>query len=257
MSIIALQKRFIGFLSLCFMSIPALSANGHIYLSSSLAASFAELNKNTPVINYDSGLLMDAYPLKSTHASSAVFGFNGGYEFIPANHRIAIALGVGLYTNAADYNFDGQLVETASGDPSSTLYNYTYYINSTRLMAEIQLTWLMKKISPFIDFGVGPAWNRIGGYSESPATSNGYVALPPFQSNTNVNLAYQVGFGISTAGNFAVHHADFKQDRVSLGYRYVNLGSTSLGTRGAVYPFHLNTGSLTTNDVYLSYTHLF
>lgn len=258
MPTIGCKKRLISFLSLFFFSIPAFSAYGHIYAGASLGASFAKLDNRSPQISYLSGaLITDAYPLNSTNASTGIFGINGGYEFTGINWRPAVALGLGIYSLLVDYDYKGQLIETPAGDPSSTLYNYTYSINNTRVMAEIQLTWMFCHFSPFINFGAGPAWYRMNGYTETPATSNGFTALPPFRSHTNVNLAYQAGFGVSTAFNFAGSQSDFPQERISVGYRYVDLGTTTFKTRGSVYPYRLKTGLLTTNDVYLSYTHLF
>lgn len=251
------KKILISFFTL-FFSIPAFSSDGHIYLGASLGGSTAKIGNSSPRISYSSGAsITDVYPLDHSRASAPIFSLNGGYEFTGAKWKPAIALGLGIYSNLADDQFDGQLIETAAGDPSSTLYNYNYHLNSTRIMAEIQLTWMLGKLSPFINVGAGPAWNQTTGYTEMPVTSTGYVALPPFQSRTNVNVAWQAGLGVSTAFNFAGSQADFPQERVTLGYRYVNAGTTSFGTRGSVYPYKLNTGMLTTNEIYLGYTHLF
>lgn len=251
------KKRFTSLLALSFFSFPAFSACGHIYVGTSLGASFALLGKHTPQISYDDNLLMDAYPLNNRRGAAPIISINGGYEFLGDNWKPAVALGLGLYSNPTDYDYHGQLIETALGDPSSTLYNYNYNINTTRLMAEIQLTWMLGKLAPFINFGAGPTWNKMDGYTETAITSTGYPALPPFRSHTNVNFAYQAGFGVSTAFNFPVCHSDTTHERISVGYRYANLGTTAFGTRGSPYPFSLKTGLLKSNDIYLSYTHLF
>lgn len=252
------KKRVISFITLSFFSIPAFSACGHYYLGTSLGASFAKLSKSSPQIAYVSGdTITDDYPLNSTRVSTAVVSVNGGYEFIGAGWRPAVALGLGVYNNPTNYFYNGQVIETPAGDASSTLFNYSYEISSTRALVEIQLTWLLGKLSPFIHFGVGPAWNKMSSYTETAATSTGYSALPPFQNKTDVNFSYQAGLGISTAFNFAGVQSDFPQERISVGYRYVNLGTTSFGIRNSDYPYQLKTGVLASNDVYLSYTHLF
>lgn len=256
MPAIARLKKVVSLVALFFYAIPAFP--GHVYLGSSFAASVAALHQQSPQISYASGaLITDAYPLNHTETLSAVASLNGGYEFAATPWKPAIALGLGLYTTLVDYSYQGQLIETAAGDAGSALYDYHYHINSTRMMAEVQLTWVCKKLAPFINFGIGPTWNTLNNYTETSATSSGYTALPPFQSHTNLNLAYQAGLGVSTAFNFANHPVSFLQERVSLGYRYVNLGHHSFGTRGSAYPYSLNTGRFTTNDLYLSYTHLF
>jgi len=247
----------VSLFALLLFAAPAFSTLGHVYLSGSVGPSYAKLGKSTPRISYLSGVLItDAYPLKSDYSLSVTLSVNGGYEFTGAKWMPAIMLGCGGYFNP-QYYYRGQAVETAAGDPSSTLYNYHYHINTTRLMAEMQLTWILAYVSPFINLGVGPAWNRASGYKETAVTSTGYPPLPPFHSQTNLNCAYQAGLGISTAFNFCENQSCVQQERVSVGYRYVYLGKTAFGTRGSAYPYQLNTGSLMLNDVYFSYTHLF
>jgi opacity protein-like surface antigen len=252
------KSSLVSFVALCVISFPVFSATGHMYAGASLGGSYAHIGNSSPQITYSSGVpIIDDYPLGSQNVSTTMLSLNGGYEYPGANWMPAIAVGLGLYTNPADYDFNGQVIETVTGEAPARLYNYTYNINNTRLMAEVQLTWLMKHLSPFISFGAGPGWNRTNSYMESVVTSTGFVALPPFQSRNNLNLAYQAGIGVSFAFNYANPAADFLQDRISIGYRYVNMGQTSFGTRGVEYPHSLNTGSLQTNDIYISYTHLF
>ncbi len=255
---LACKRKLISFITLCVLSLPAFPATGHMYGGASLAASFANIGKSSPQITYFSGVpIRDDYPVSGRDASAAMFSLNGGYEYEGDNWIPAIALGLGFYTTPVDFDYNGHVIETVTGDAPSTLYKYSYDLNSTRVMAEVQFTWLMKNISPFISFGAGPSWNKMSGYTETPVTSTGFVAQPPFRSNTNVNFAYQLGFGLSTAFNYAHPACDFLQDRISIGYHYVNLGQTSFRTRGSTYPFSLKTGLLTTNDIYISYTHLF
>jgi opacity protein-like surface antigen len=240
-------KKILPLLSCVFFIAPLFAAPGNKYIDLSVGGSFASLNNSVPQISYSSGALVtDSYPLNSTETSASIFSIRSGYEFKGEKERPAIAIGLGFYSNLADMNFSGQVTENI---PGSDPYNYAYAINSTRLMAEIQLTWMLGKWVPFINIGLGPAWNRMDNYTETAVGSGSYPPLPPFQPQTNVNLAYQAGLGLSM-----LFHV---QERISLGYRYVNLGSNSFGTRGADYPYALNTGVLTANEVYLSYTYLF
>lgn len=250
-------RKLIEVLCLSFCTTSAMATNHHAYISAGVGGSQARLSANNPEINYYDGNLTDAYPLNHSRASTAVVSLNAGYEFKVCSMQPTIAVGLGVYTNPTPYGYSGQLIETASGDPANTLYNYTYNVTSTRVMAEAQLTWTVGNFTPFINVGVGPAWNDMNGYTEAPVDSEGYVALPPFSSRTSTNLAYQAGFGVGYAFNVEGNDSAFKHERISVGYRYVNLGNTSFGTRGAEYPYALRTGSLTSNDVYLTYTHLF
>ncbi|MFI4963010.1 MAG: outer membrane protein [Legionellales bacterium] len=252
-------RRLVGLLGLCFLSHQGFATVGHYYLGGSVAASFAQLGSNSPQISYTSGVLItDAYPLNNTTESSAVLSLNGGYEFSSLASRPAIALGLGIYGTPGKYSYTGQLVETAAGNPSSALYDYQYSIKTTRLMAEMQMTWkLMERLSPFINLGLGPSWNQMNGYTEMASTSNGYPPLPPFLKQTQTRFAYQAVVGISLPFSCKGDGAEALKERMALGYRYANLGGTSFGSRGVIYPYALNTGSLSTNEVYLAYTHLF
>ena len=177
------KARVLSFFASLLFSIPAFSTCGHAYLGISVGASYAKLSNTRPQISYESGVLItDAYPLGSNRSLSVILNVNSGYEFTGLNWRPAIALGVGGYFNPTNYHFSGNVIETAPGNASSTLYKYHYHMNSTRAMAEIQLTWVLAYVSPFINFGIGPAWNRASGYKETAVNSTGYPPLPPFHS---------------------------------------------------------------------------
>jgi len=234
---------------LCVLSTPVLSANVRPYAGISVGASDGNSGKGSPNITYVSGVpITDNYPVNDRNILKTMISINGGYEYEGAHLRPAIALGLGLYTTPSDFHYKGHVVETITGDAADTLYRYSYNIKTTRLMAEAQFSWLIKNLLPFISIGVGPSWNRFNNYTESPVNSSGFVALPPFESHTNHHVAYQAGFGLGY---------DYCQERFAIGYRYVNLGQISSGTRGSEYPYALKTGLFTTNDIYLSYTHLF
>lgn len=252
------SKQKFSWVILFLFSTSVFAANGHMYFGGTIGASEATVGNTNPTIKYYDGNLTDAYPVHDRHATTALIGVNGGYEFVGAGYMPAIALGLGIYGTPWEYDYKGQVIETAIGDLSSTLYNYKYNIVSTRFMIETQFTLMLGKLAPFLNIGIGPAWNRLNGYRESSVDGTGCVEqLPTFQSHTNTNFAYQVGLGVGYAFNFKSYVLDYLHERISLGYRYVNLGETSFGTRGAVYPFNLNMGRLSSNEVYLSYTHLF
>lgn len=250
------KKLQTDFLKLLLLMLPTVPAYAHVYLGGTLGASFASLSHQTPEITYDNATVTDTYPQHTHQATAPILSLNGGYEFSGTGKKPAIALGLGVYTNLANYDFNGQLIETLADEPSVLLSNYTYNIYSTRLLAEVQLNWAFKLLSPFLHAGIGPVWNRMSDYKETAASHNVYTVFPPFQSQTNVNLAYQFGGGLYHAFNFSKTTSMVKHERFALGYRYANLGTTSFGTRGSAYPYPLNTGTLQTNDVYLSYTHL-
>lgn len=251
---IFIRRQFVSVLLLFFVNAIYANAN-HFYVGGMLGPSFANVDKH-PSITYYNGDLHDAYPINNNHQTGMMMGLNTGYEFAGLGCKPAIALGLGFYGNPSPFHFKGQLIETAAGDPAFLLYHYKFNARSTRLMAEANLSWIVKSFMPFINAGIGTAWNYAFGYSESVATPDGFVALPPFKAHTNTRFAYQVGFGLGYAFDWCPRAA-FPRERISLGYRYVDAGNIAFVTRGAEYPHRLNLGSFKTNDVYLSYTHLF
>ena len=230
----------------------------HYYVGGSAGYSRGMISNRDPQIQYANGTLTDAYPSRNIQANTLIGSLNGGYEFGGTGKVPSVALGLGVYVNPTRYLFRGQLIETPLNDASNLLYNYKYTINTTRVMAEAQFTWLIGNVTPFLNVGLGTSFNHIASYSESVATSDGYVPLPPYQSHTNTNFVYQVGCGIGYAFDYTYDSdIDYLRERVSIGYLYANLGSTSLGTRGSVYPYSINAGNFETNNIYISYTHMF
>ncbi|MFI4956054.1 MAG: outer membrane protein [Gammaproteobacteria bacterium] len=244
----AFKKSFLACSLLLFFNGSVCYAAGHAYMGTTLGASFGTLSHSTPEITYAEGTVTDSYPLSDTTGVAPVWGVKGGYEFAGQHGIPAVALGVGVYTTTTGYDYDGKVYEAAIGAPGTTLFKYSYSVNSTRLMVETQLTWDIKSWLPFIDVGIGSAWTRMTDYTEISEPGIAPPAAPPFHSQTQVNFAYQVGFGLAKA---------FDDHRVFLGYRFASLGQTSFGTRGESYPYALKTGVLNTNDIYVGYTHLF
>lgn len=256
------MKKFIRAVSymgaaLTFLSSPTFATCGQGYLGGSVEAAFSYLTNSHPSINYYDGQLTDFYPLNQTNSTRTVLSLNGGYEFFGSGYQPAIALGLGVYTNPTRYHFNGQVNEAVTGETPFSLYHYAYQVRSTRLMAEAKFTWQFKQFLPYIDLGIGSAWNRFSNYSESPATVDNFVVYPPFQSSTRANFAYQAGVGVGYGFNFNPCRQGEKHERVALGYRYANAGAVASGIRNADYPYKLNAGHLATNSLYLSYTHLF
>lgn len=253
-----LAASFISFFPVC-----SLAFSGHSYLGVSAAATFAGLETRTPKITYNNNATTDSYQLNNTGTTSLMTGVNFGYEIDATEKTPAFALGLGGYFTPVQYKYNGSLIESVAGLPNSTLNNFQFNLSSTRVMLEAQLTFSLEEfspavdwISPFVNVGVGTAWNHFNSYSESP-TSGSVVVLPPFQARTVTNFAFQAGFGIFYSYNFASEEGFYKHERVSLGYRYVDLGNVSSDIRSNAYPYKLNFGKLVSNEVYLSFTHLF
>ncbi len=251
-------KSITSFLLLCFFLPPVFAAStGHVYLGILIGAGISKLDHSNPQINYDDGFLTDSYPVYNSRSTRAILAANGGYEFLGSGILPALSLGLGIYGAPKNYAYRGQLIETAYGDPSFPLYYYKFHRDNLRLMIESKFSWKISTIAPYVDLGLGWAWNRLSDYRENPVNATGYVALLPFHANTNNHFTYQIGLGISYLLNCKDLKSDYQQDRISLGYRYVDLGHISFGTRGITYPYSLNFGRLTNNEIYLAYTHFF
>lgn len=139
----------------------------------------------------------------------------------PLKRKWLWQLGLSYYDNA-DYQVNGQVYQ--DGNSSMNNLGYTYGINSERLMAETKILGTLKKIiHPYVDVGIGAAFNASNGYSEFDISNGaGFPMSNPFANKTMDNFAYMVGFGID---------ADVtKILRMGLGYRFVDLGDSSLGT---------------------------
>lgn len=250
-------KKYVFLGSFYLISSFADASDGHFYLGGDLGTSQANLGINNPEITYYYNYFTDAYPLNNTHATTGMLGLNGGYEFSGSEKKPAVAVGIGIYNTPEHYNYSGTVIETPVQSPATTLYTYQYQISSMRIMAESKLTWTIKNhVVPFVDFGVGRAWNTLSHYQET-AEPGYFVAYPGFQAKTSINLAYQAGFGCGYAFNLIDHNSSIQHERLSLAYRFVNLGDTSFDARSAAYPYALHTGRLKTQDVYLNFSHVF
>lgn len=232
----------------------------YMYLGGSLGGSSGQISASDPSITYADGTITDTYPLNRRNSIRSIFSLNGGYELMGLEGNPTFDIGIGVYSTPTGYAYNGNLIETdtAAGGAGVTLYNYSYRVSSTRIMLEGQINFVLGNFSPFINAGIGSAWNNASSYDESPAGAATYPPLPSFANKSMTNFAYQGGVGISYLFSTGAYREDeFKPERLSLGYRYANLGSAGFGTRGATYPYPLNIGTLTTNDIYLSYTHFF
>lgn len=119
-------------------------------------------------------------------------------------------------------NIDGKIYKWES---STVGYNYQYAVVSHVLWLDNQLdiiSW--KKLTPFVDAGLGSAFNTARNYTENP------VELPPrpsaaFATKTNTQFAWRAGVGL----NYALDWVKYV-NQISLEYRYNDLGNANTGT---------------------------
>ncbi len=242
----------------CILCSTVYALDGKFYFGDNFGVNIATLSNQNPAISYNNPSITDTYSLNSDKNLSGMWGLDSGYEQIGKGFIPNVALGLGMYGIWQPYHYAGQMTETI-GNTSQTLYDYRFKLRSYRVMAETKLSWNVKyNILPLIDLGVGPAWNYTSNYSELIApTNNNSVTLPPFQSKTNTNVAYQVGVGLSYGFNFATRPDNLKYNYITVEYRYVYLGKIALNARGPQYPYSLALGKLIAQEVFLNLTHLF
>lgn len=251
-----LKLRDILLCCLIVFSSSAFAIAGRVYVGGTIATSSTQISNNHPSINYYDGNLTDDYPVHGSRSNQALFGINAGYEFTGNSIIPAVALGLGIYSSPR-HTYHGRVVETALGDPSFALYANKFHIDTARMMVETQFNWAYRSILPYINLGVGLVWNHVQGYQETSLDNIGYVPLPAFRSKTLTHFAYQIGIGIGYDFQFLNDPFPCQRERISLGYRFVDLGRVSFGTRGSDYPYRLNLGRLSAQEFYLIYAHYF
>lgn len=227
-------------------------AYDHLYFGIIVGVGVAKIGKQQTDVS--SGGWGSEYLPNNAYNPSLLYGANGGCEF-KLKSNASLSIGLGMYQNL-NYYAKGQVwvINTLNPSPDYNYHslNYQYKIQSTRLMLETQLNWLLYlnnvKISPFILIGIGPSINSANSYEDIQIDPI-QQPTPGFKTRSNVNFAYQLGFGIACPFNS-------DHDRLSIGYRYVDLGRAYFNSRQS-FDYQLEAGKIRTNEVYLSYTHLF
>jgi opacity protein-like surface antigen len=151
------------------------------------------------------------------------------------------------------YYFNTQVGNTIMqySDPEFLNYNYNWNFKSNLLLATAKLNLVQYgKLSPYINGGIGAAFNNASGYSETALNNVTPRVSPAFANNSSTQFAYQAGIGL-----------DFRaspQAIFSLGYNYQNLGGLSSGAgTGAWSNQTLSSGSYSSNEVLVSVNYLF
>lgn len=234
-------------------------AVGHVYSSVQIGGDFGSLSNHDPEIIYYNRNLIDSYPVNHPYDGTSFVGIGSGYEFEGHKFVPNVSFGAGFYDTLSSYRYKGRVTEAPLNGATTLLYNYRYRLNAKRFMAETKIAWEdQHHIEPFIDMGLGAAWINAKDYNETAVSSNGFVALPPFNSNIKANFSYQVGFGMGYGFSFKKNNVNhYEPNHIALGYRYVNLGKVAFGTRGQSYPYALKPGTLSAQEFYFEFTRFF
>jgi len=242
-----------SFCLLCFAAAPLAQAEPQ-----SQSGWWASLEAGTAFVNPGSGTLEpmpnvdkpDNYSV-TNFDTTAVLGLGAGYAFKsetrPDNR-------LGLY-------YDYYSPSTLSGDIEKweyiTAYTYSYKISSNTVWRNDQqdlFNW--HNIVPFIEFGLGVAFNSASDYNEVPVPENPLQDRrdqpAAFEDKTNTAFAWRVGAGV----NFLLPWMD-NQFRVGLQYRYTDRGEVKTG--GSEHYPSMNQGlntELRSNEVMASISYI-
>lgn len=225
-------------------------SDGYPYFGIIAGASFTNIGKEQTDTSLGTQGLHYKYLSTDSYSGAVLYGINGGYEF-KVRSNMLLSLGLGVY-QGSNYSAKGQeFVVNPVGD-SSFRTDYTYKVRSTRLMLETQLAWRVyishtEKIIPFITMGAGSALNYANSYHEAdPAIGN----RADFKPHSNICFAYQLGAGISYPFND-------DNSRLSISYRYIDLGKARFGARESGSAYFLDVGNIKANEIFIGYVHLF
>lgn len=139
---------------------------------------------------------------------------------IPWNSVWSSQIGVNYYQNSG---FQARGDNYQLGNSMNNNLGYQYYISSRRVLLESKLLYTLgTRFHPYVDVGVGEAFNESHDYTELTYTGSATPMGEPFANHTNDSFTYVAGFGVDMdAGKWV---------RLGIGYRYVDLGKASLGT---------------------------
>lgn len=103
----------------------------------------------------------------------------------------------------------------------STFYRYHYRVQSQQFLASVKiLATNDKALHPYVQVGLGAAWNRVGNFSAITDETGSINLTPTFNDHTRAEFSYNLGAGL-----------DFdmsKNVRIGFGYRFTGLGNASL-----------------------------
>lgn len=175
---------------------------------------------NTPSVmtvangsNYPSPYNVDRYSadLGSDAALSAMLGYqwHRQTEWIPA-YTLALR-----YQHLMANDLAGEITQYSS--PEFLNYDYRWNVHSDLLSLYSKIDiHQYGDFTPFVDLGLGLALNHSGRYQETAKAGVTPRISPAYQSHSQSEFAYNLGFGID--------YALAAQWRVSVSYDYQNLG---------------------------------
>lgn len=229
---------------------PPPASNGHWFAALGAGAQYPDWHANIPVnngSNLPTPYNVDLYSTQ-TNAQPVIAVFAGrrwerDVRFLPA-----YSLGVFW-----QYLFTTQVGNQVMlySDPQYVNYNYQWNVDANLVLASGKLNLIQYGMfSPFVNGGIGGAFNHAGFYHES-ALPNVTPRNPPgFSSHVSTQFAYNVGAGLDVRVR--------PNMIVSAGYLYQDLGNVLSGSGTGTWANQdLNIGAYRSNEFLISLTYLF
>jgi opacity protein-like surface antigen len=222
------------------------------FISGQIGDQTGTLKSSSTTVNNGSGLSapfnQDTYTINNPNAS-ALLGIQVGHRWEFDNEWLtAFSLGA-LYQYFFTQGIDGQVIEFST--PEFTNYNYYWKSASNLILANAKLNLInYKKFSPYINGGLGSAYNDNPSYAETPFSGVTPRTSPGYTGNSGTRFAYIVGAGLD--------YYYTPQLIVSVGYQYSNLGAQLSGYGTQSWSSQrLNFGTYQSNAFLVSLTYLF
>ncbi|HAT8325083.1 TPA: outer membrane beta-barrel protein [Legionella pneumophila] len=161
-----------------------------------------------------------AYNNQNNHKTTGLVGvFLGEERALP---RPGILMQTGI-----EYSYLGKVkvngVHAVGYTPaSSTLYTYSQQLQSQQLLAVMKLlTTVKKSYHPYAALGLGVAINKSGQFNATTNETGSINLTPRFDNHTHKALSYNLGLGVDKTLS--------EHLRMGLGYRFTDLGKSTLG----------------------------
>jgi opacity protein-like surface antigen len=223
---------------------------GHWFASVGVGGAFPQL-KSSLSVNNGSGFPApyneDRY--STTNNSEVIIGASAGRRWHQEDVWLpAVSFG-GSYQHFFTTAAGGTVMQNSL--PDFTNYNYQWGVSSNVVLATATLNLFQyNKISPYVNVGLGAAFNHANGYSESALPGVTPRISPNFAENTSGNFAYNLGVGVDLQ--------PMPQFMASLGYLYQDLGAVSSGVGTQTWSGQsLRLGSYASNTLFMHVTYLF
>ena len=190
---------------------------------------------------------MDIYSTQTS--GNAVVDLQAGYRW--QQDRLFIpAYSIGLMWQYAINNNVGSNI-TQYSDPTFLNYTYNWETSTNALLAVAKLNLIQyRALSPYLNGGIGAAFNQTSHYSEQALPDVTPRVSPGFKTNNSTGFSYIAGAGI----DYALSSNLF----VSAGYNYINFGSLSSGSGVGTWSGQkLNLGSVGANEFLVNVNYLF